>query len=665
MEKIFNLTSTFKAFDEDDDGGVHICGMASTADFDRAGDTISAEAWTKGGLGNFEKNPIILFNHDYNKPIGRATGLKVTENGLELKAKISKSAPDHVAQLVKEGILGAFSVGFRVKDADYLSETDGLKIKDAELFEVSVVSVPCNQAATFSLAKSFDSIEEYNEFKKTFTNSVDLAGQSLAKDENSFEASDTPDGTEKSVQKEINMSEVNTPEIDLDAFAKKVAEETAAKIAMKQAESKAVEEKAAEEAEAKTQLEAEAKQVQERAITTGIESGVDRLMADVESKLAEKDAKIDEVVKSFQQQLEEKSEEITKMRESKRVFADRSEGDTVSKWGKEFMHAHLLGVMTGKGMEGTSYGRGVIEKAGVTYASSQPNIATEVSGQMEKEIMRELRLASVFREIQINSQAQVLPIQQDTGLATFQTGAATAGNLQTRGGAAPQPSQVVLKAFRLISTTLMDNHVDEEILINLMPLLIESVARSHARAVDDAILNHDATGSDDFSGLIKTAGTNIFDTSVSAANLGGTAVDAADFLSARKSMGKYGMMPDELVYVVSQKRYYDLIADTGFADITDVGSDVATKLTGQVGSIFGTPVITSDNFPAEADNACVGLAVNVRNFAIPRLRGVNVEQDYEVMNQRNVIVATQSLGFNQLVADTAADVSVVRLNAVA
>ena len=59
-------------------------------------------------------------------------------------------------------------------------------------------------------------------------------------------------------------------------------------------------------------------------------------------------------------------------------------------------------------------------------------------------------------------------------------------------------------------------------------------------------------------------------------------------------------------------------------------------------------------------------AVNVRNFAIPRLRGVNVEQDYEVMNQRNVIVATQSLGFNQLVANNGTtDVSVVRLNAVA
>jgi len=37
MEKIFNLTSTFKALDEDD-SGVHITGYASTKDFDRAGD---------------------------------------------------------------------------------------------------------------------------------------------------------------------------------------------------------------------------------------------------------------------------------------------------------------------------------------------------------------------------------------------------------------------------------------------------------------------------------------------------------------------------------------------------------------------------------------------------------------------------------------------------
>ena len=99
MEKIFNLTSTFKSHVAED-GSAMIRGMASTSDFDRAGDSISHEAWTKGGLKNFEKNPIILFNHDYDRPIGRATGLKVTDNGLELEAKISKSAPANVLSLI-------------------------------------------------------------------------------------------------------------------------------------------------------------------------------------------------------------------------------------------------------------------------------------------------------------------------------------------------------------------------------------------------------------------------------------------------------------------------------------------------------------------------------------------------------------------------------------
>ena len=285
MEKIFNLTSTFKSHTEDD-GSIMIRGMASTADFDRAGDSISADAWTKGGLHNFEKNPIILFNHDYNRPIGRATGLKAGENGLELTAKISKSAGD-VAELVKDGVLGAFSVGFRVKDADYLEETDGLRIKDAELFEVSVVSVPCNQSATFSLAKSFDSMSEYEDFKKTFTNS---------------------DGTQ--VQEEIQMSEETQQPVDLEAFAKKVAEETAAKIAMKQAEQKAADEAVQKDLEDQATANAEAKAQQEEeiktAIVSGVESGAERLVEDIRKEMATDKVDAAETIEKYKKDLEEK-----------------------------------------------------------------------------------------------------------------------------------------------------------------------------------------------------------------------------------------------------------------------------------------------------------------------------------------------------------------------
>lgn len=656
MNKIFNLTSTFKTHAEDD-GSVMIRGMASTADFDRAGDSISAEAWQKGGLKNFEKNPIILFNHDYDKPIGRATGLKSGPDGLELECKISKAAPANVAQLVKDGVLGAFSVGFRVKDADYIKETDGLMIKDAELFEVSVVSVPCNQSATFSLAKSFDSSEEYEEFKKTFTNRVDLAGQSLAKDEDitSGIASDTPQSTDvKSVDQEIKMDNQN---IDLEAFAKKVAEDTAAKIAMKQAE-----QKAADEAEAKAVADAEVQKAQaleaeEIRVKTGVQTGVEALMSDVEAKLAAKDAKIDDVLKQYKTELEEKTAEIEAMKNSKKTFADRSGKGDISKWGQDFMSAHLLGVMTQKGMN-TSFAQDLQEKAGIDYTTNAANIDQEVSNLIEKEIMNELKVARLFRELTVNGAATVLPIQPDVDPAVFAT-AATAGNLENRGAsnATYRPKEVILNAYRLISSSFMDNDVDEQVLINLMPMLVESVARAHGRAVENAIIN----GSGSVTGLDGYAAAHGTTLDVS----DGTRLTAALLLAAREGMGKYGINPTDMAYVVSNDGYYDLLNDANFQTLDEVGSDLAARITGTIGAVFGTPVVVSEEFAAPGAGIPAAFAVNTRNYVIPRLRGVTVEQDYEVMNQRRVIVATQALGFEELIAGATGAEPVVKIDYVA
>ena len=658
MNKIFNLTSTFKT-QAQDDGSVMIRGMASTADFDRAGDSISVEAWQKGGLKNFEKNPIILFNHDYDKPIGRATGLKAGPDGLELECKISKSAPANVAELVKDGVLGAFSVGFRVKDADYIKETDGLMIKDAELFEVSVVSVPCNQSATFSLAKSFDSDKEYEEFKKTFTNRVDLAGQSLAKDEDitSGIASDnTPQSADiNSADQEIKMDNQN---IDLEAFAKKVAEDTAAKIAMKQAEQKAADEAETKAAAAVEASKATALEAENIRVKTGVQTGVEALMADVQAQLTAKDAKIDEVMAKYSKDLEEKSAEIAAMQNSKKSFSDRSGKGDVSKWGQDFLKAHLLGVMTNKGMN-TAFARDLQEKAGIDYTTAAADIDQEVSNLIEKEIQNELKVARLFREMPVNGAATVLPIQPDVDPAVFQTGAAAAGNLENRGASNVtfQPKQVILNAYRLISSSFMDNNVDEQVLINLMPMLVESVARAHGRAVENAIVN----GSGSITGLDGYAAAHGTTLDVS----DGTRLTSALLLAAREGMGKYGVNPTDMAYIVSNDGFYDLLNDANFQTLDEVGSDLAARITGTIGAVYGTPVIVSEEFAAPAVGVPAALAVNTRNYVIPRLGGVTVEQDYEVMNQRRVIVASQALGFEELVAGATGAEPVVKIDYIA
>ena len=108
------------------------------------------------------------------------------------------------------------------------------------------------------------------------------------------------------------------------------------------------------------------------------------------------------------------------------------------------------------------------------------------------------------------------------------------------------------------------------------------------------------------------------------------------------------------------------MSDSAFQTLDEVGSDLAIRVTGTIGAVFGSPVVVSEEFPA--DNTAgseAAYAVYTRNYVVPRLRGVQVEQDYEVMNQRRVIVATQSLGFEEVVAGAGSDQPSVAIKFVA
>ena len=664
-QKIFHWTNTFKTLGEDDDGGLDIKGSASTNSLDRAGDVIECDAWTKGGLDNFKNNPVILFNHNYDRPIGRAKEIGVSDNGLELTARISKSAGE-IKDLIKDGVLGAFSVGFKVKDADYISETDGYKIKDAELFEVSVVSVPCNQNAVFSVAKSFDTMEEYDQFKKNFiqeTSSIDAN----AKIEQSSEAK--ADKTETKMSEENKTPEVS-PEFDLEAFAKQVAEDTAAKIAMKQAEQKAAEEAEAKEVaekqaevEASEKAELEAKQEEQKVVVKSSISGAEKLIEDVAKKVEERQGDLESVVKELQSELTSKSEEIQAMRESKRIFSDRGNKNWKEAFEGDIVDAKILGLATGKGFD-TPYAKSVMEKVNAHsgVAVSSADFEQVVSTNVERDIQNELVLAPLFREIQMNSANMIIPILPDSGYAEFTTnqvasGSSPHGNLAQTGDTYGAPfggidlTEKTLSTHKLISQSYLGNETEEDAIMPILPLIRESIVRSHAKGIENALLlgNH-STGvytSGTFDGLIKMASADSDETQSSTAVASDT-VTAAELLALRKNMGKYGVNPNDVVYIVSQSAYFQLLEDAEFQDANLVG-DMATKLSGEIGQVFGSRVLMCDEFPAQAANGYGAIAVYARNYVMPRLRGVTIESDYEVANQRRVLVASQRIGFTDLI----------------
>ncbi len=647
--KLLHLNASFKATTTEDEG-LKITGYASTNDKDRAGDVIVPEAWQGEGIENFKKNPIILFNHDYSKPIGRATALSINDKGLSIEATISKAAGD-VLGLIKDNVLSAFSVGFMIKDADYNSTTDIFVIKEAELYEVSVVSVPCNQDATFSLAKAFDSSEDYETYKKTFNTPAEPTAEDSA---------NAQDSAGKQAEENTPLEEKKMDPKELQEMLEKVAAETAKKITETQtaAAKKAADEKDLAEKE-------------QEAFDIKVTSSAEKLMTDIEARFNEKNESLESIMGELKEELASKSEEIVAMRESKRQFSDRSGNtDWKKSYGEEATDAYILGLATGKGWK-TDTAKGLMQKvntdSGVEVSSE--DFEQIVSTNIQRDIELQLVLAPMFRELPMTSATMILPIMPDAGYAEFvgtTTTDATApkGNLDERGVAYGTEAGIdlnerVVSTKKLMSLSYLGNETEEDAILPIIGLIRDSMVRSHARAIENAILvgNHAdgafGTGGSSFDGLVTLADTANHQSALATAALDAQAVTAADLFDLRKSMGKYGLRPEDVVYIVSLDAYYNLIEDGEFQDANLVGEATASKLKGKIGSVYGSNVIVCDEFAPKAVGKFNALAVNTRNFVMPRLRGITIESEYQTVEQRRALVATQRIGFVDIIAGAA------------
>jgi HK97 family phage major capsid protein/HK97 family phage prohead protease len=134
--------------------------VLSDATADRYGDIIEASGWD---LKNFKNNPVALFNHDANFPIGRWENLRVVKGQLrghlQMAPRGTSSRIDELLNLIDAGILRAVSVGFLPKEHEPIGKGHGSRYLKSELVETSLVSIPANPNA-LAVAKAFNTSRE-------------------------------------------------------------------------------------------------------------------------------------------------------------------------------------------------------------------------------------------------------------------------------------------------------------------------------------------------------------------------------------------------------------------------------------------------------------------------------------------------------------------------
>ncbi len=123
---------------------------------DRDGEIVEPAAFAKR-IDSFLANPVLLWAHNpFEPPIGKVLQLefkkKRIEARMQFRAEGDSELADDVWKAFAGGFLNAFSIGFRVFQVEESKdESTGApkppRITDAELFEISAVTIPANTDA--------------------------------------------------------------------------------------------------------------------------------------------------------------------------------------------------------------------------------------------------------------------------------------------------------------------------------------------------------------------------------------------------------------------------------------------------------------------------------------------------------------------------------------
>ena len=155
-----------KAFDieikasDDDDYRFEGYGSTFGGDPDRYGDIVDPGAFSKSLSAHAQKGqmPALLWQHDMHMPIGVWEKMTEDAQGLKVTGRLTKGVQlaEEAYALLKDGALHSMSIGYIPVEEEFDRKTGINTIKEVDLWEVSLVTIPANVNALVSDVKDAD-----------------------------------------------------------------------------------------------------------------------------------------------------------------------------------------------------------------------------------------------------------------------------------------------------------------------------------------------------------------------------------------------------------------------------------------------------------------------------------------------------------------------------
>ena len=607
---------------KEEDGYLRIEGYANTTIVDRVNTYIPSEEWA-AAIEHFMKNPIILFNHNYDEPVGKAEEIRIDDKGLYIKVAISPKTKEgkKVIALIEDKILKSFSVGFRIKDyeaIEYNEDRDAYKLVGIDLLEVSVVTVPANQESLFDISKSFDSPEQYEEFMNSLKAKAKSAKETKLESEENTDSEkkelDIDSDSDIQTESEADSTNINEGDPTMDNENKTAdVEDTSTDATV--ADAPATE-------KAPAQAKSDSRDAGQRVIDNlndAFDSG-DEAVQKAATDILRKNIKA-----------------VTETMDNKRNYEQNARND-VQFSDKDLAAKRIVCEVKGLDFASTPEGMQAQEK---TILGTASNLDDAVfTDRIFSQIQPQLKVAPQFDEHICKAGSNFVPIMNDiagTGIFMKAPGGLSGASANPAG---TTPVQEAMKEVDIQTTVYMkemmfDVAEEENTIINLYQTQERAATRSIAKRLDRNILTGNGTfrgastptNQDDsfFTGVHNKANAVAALRTITGGNT--TAANADVVRSAMKKMGNYLPELNDIVLFTSQATYNELVDHEMFLTAEKFGNNAGTSRTGVLGKFYGVDVINTAALDAPGANKCQAVFVYTPGYLVGRQGGVSISSE--------------------------------------
>jgi len=226
-------------------------------------------------------------------------------------------------------------------------------------------------------------------------------------------------------------------------------------------------------------------------------------------------------------------------------------------------------------------------------------VPTGIGAMMHEKVRASGKIAPLFSRIDLPTNPWKWPIEGADATA-YRVAEPTTDSESKMTASTPGTVAATFDAEIFGARALFSRSLEADSAVAILPYVRRKLVQAFVDAEEKTVLDGDSDGTHQDSDVgasttdARTAWDGLRKRALANAGQALTAVSSTNIATLRKSMGKWGLNPTDLAIIVGVSGYHQLLGDTNLVTVDKMGSQ-ATILNGQIGSVYGVPVIASEH----------------------------------------------------------------------